>query len=573
MPEYDLVIRNGEIADGSGRTMQTGDVAVAGNRIAAIGKNLPTGKEEIDAAGLLVTPGFVDVHTHYDGQATWDSHLEPSTRHGVTSVVTGNCGVGFAPCRADDRDALVRLMEGVEDIPGAALHEGLPWNWESFPDYLDALSQRARDCDIAAMVPHGALRVFAMGERGINRDPATEEDIAVMRRILSEALDAGAVGLGTSRTIAHRTSTGDLTPMYGAARAEVAGLSKTLKGRGVFQLVSDFVDEEEEFGLLEDAAKAGACAASFSLLQADLAPAKWRSLLDRVEAADRAGLNIRAQVIPRPVGVLLGLEASMNPFTGKPSYRALAHLPLAERVRAMRDTEMRARILGEEIDKTNPLLVYLTNAFAKFFPLGDPPDYAPPPEASIAALAAARGVAPQELAYDLLLEKEGKALFYLPLYNYTSGDLRVVEEMLAHPLTIFGLGDGGAHVGSICDGSATTYLLQHWARDRARFTIPETIAMLTRKPCELAGLEDRGLLAPGMKADVNVIDLSALAIEAPRLVRDLPAGGKRLLQNAKGYRATILSGQIVSRDDAPTGALPGRVVRGRQTAPHALAAE
>lgn len=570
---YDLVVRGGAVADGSGGAVREADVAISGGRIAAVGEKLGAGKDEIDAKGLLVTPGFVDVHTHYDGQATWDSRLEPSTRHGVTSVVTGNCGVGFAPCRPGDRGALIRLMEGVEDIPGAALDEGLPWNWESFPDYLDALAARPRDCDVAAMLPHGALRVYAMGQRGIEREAATDDDIALMRKLMSEAMDAGAIGLGTSRTIAHRTADGDLTPMYGAARAEIAGIAQALKGRGVFQLVSDFVDEAEEFGLLEDAAAAGATAASFSLLQTDMAPGKWRSLLDRVEAADARGLNIRAQVIPRPVGVLLGLDASLNPFTGKPSYRALMDLPLGERVQAMRDPAVKAKILAEPIDKSNSLLVYLTNAFAKFFPLGDPPDYAPPAERSIAAMAQAQGRAPEDLAYDLLLEDEGRALLYLPLYNYTSGDLSVVEEMLAHPLTVFGLGDGGAHVGAICDGSATSYLLQRWARDEKRFDVGAAAAMLTSRPCALVGLNDRGRIAPGMKADLNVIDLDKLAIARPRLVRDLPAGGKRLLQSARGYKATVLSGVVVSRDDAPTGALPGRVVRGQQPAPHAIAAE
>jgi N-acyl-D-aspartate/D-glutamate deacylase len=566
MPAFDLVIRNGALVDGTGGDVQAADVGVIGDRIAAIGPGLGRGREEIDAKGCIVTPGFVDVHTHYDGQATWDSRLEPSTRHGVTTAVTGNCGVGFAPCRPQDRDALIRLMEGVEDIPGAALHEGLQWDWESFPDYLDALARRPRDCDVAAMAPHGALRVFAMGARGIAREPATEDDIALMRALLSEALDAGAIGLGTSRTIAHRTADGDFTPMYGALRSELAGVTQALNGRGVFQMVSDFVQEEDEFGILEDAARNGASAASFSLLQADPAPDKWRSLLDRTERAAAQGLPVRAQVISRPVGVLMGLEASMHPFSNTAAWREIAALPLAEKVARMRDPAFRTRLLNDEKSGRHQLLVYFRDAWSKFFPLGDPPDYAPGPERSIAAMARAQGRAPEEVAYDLMLQDDGRAFIYLPLFNYTRGDLSVVETMLSHPLTVPGLGDGGAHVGAICDGSATTYLLMHWVRDRGDIPLQAAVEMLTRRSAALVGLHDRGVIAPGRKADLNVIDLDALAIAAPRIAYDLPAGGRRLTQGARGYRATVLSGAIVSRDDAPTGALSGRLVRGRQAA-------
>ncbi|MDX2238415.1 MAG: amidohydrolase family protein [Hyphomonadaceae bacterium] len=566
MAEFDVVIRNGTLADGTGGALRDGDVGLVGDRIAAIGPRLGRGREEIDAKGCIVTPGFVDVHTHYDGQATWDSRLEPSTRHGVTTAVTGNCGVGFAPCRPQDRDALIRLMEGVEDIPGAALHEGLQWDWESFPDYLDALARRPRDCDVAAMAPHGALRVFAMGARGIAREPATDDDIALMRALLREALDAGAIGLGTSRTIAHRTADGDFTPMYGALRSELAGVTQALNGRGVFQMVSDFVQEEDEFGILEDAARNGASAASFSLLQADPAPDKWRSLLDRTERAAAQGLPVRAQVIARPVGVLMGLEASMHPFSNTAAWREIAARPLSEKVARMRDPAFRARLLNDEKSGRHQLLVYFRDAWSKFFPLGDPPVYAPGPERSIAAMARAQGRAPEEVAYELLLENDGRAFIYLPLFNYTRGDLSVVEEMLAHPLTVPGLGDGGAHVGAICDGSATTYLLMHWVRDRGDIPLQSAVEMLTRRSAALVGLHDRGVLAPGRKADLNVIDLDALAIAAPRIAYDLPAGGKRLTQGARGYRATVLSGVIAARDDAPTGALPGRLVRGRQAA-------
>ncbi|MBI1252485.1 MAG: amidohydrolase family protein [Alphaproteobacteria bacterium] len=566
MAEFDLVIRNGEVFDGAGGGPVAADIGVKSGRIAAIGKALAAGREEIDAAGRIVTPGFVDVHTHYDGQATWDSHLEPSTRHGVTTAITGNCGVGFAPCRPKDRDALIRLMEGVEDIPGVALHEGLAWDWESFPDYLDALAARPRDCDVAAMIPHGGVRVFVMGERAIAREPAEAEDIAQMRQIVSAAIDAGAIGFGTSRTIAHRTADGEYTPMYGALRNELAGIAEGLKRRGVFQMVSDFVKEDDEFAILEDAARAGAAAASFSLLQADPAPEKWRSLLARTEAAAAKGLPIRAQVISRPVGVLMGLEASMHPFSSTAAWREIKHLPLAEKVSRMRDPEFRARLLSDEKSGRHQLLTYFKDAWSKFFPLGDPPDYAPGPERSIAAIARGQGRAPEDVAYDLLLEDDGHAFIYLPLFNYSHGDLGAVAQMLSHPLTVPGLGDGGAHVGAICDGSATTYLMMHWARDRRELPLGRAVEMLTRRAADLVGLHDRGSIAVGKKADLNVIDLDRLAIAPPRMAYDLPAGGKRFTQGARGYAATVLSGVVVSRDDAPTGALPGQVVRGRQAA-------
>jgi len=572
MAQFDLVVRGGTLADGAGALVEA-DVAMTGGVIAAVGKGLGAGAEEIDARGLLVTPGFVDVHTHVDGQAAWDAHMEPSSAHGVTTALMGNCGVGFAPCKPQDRDALIALMEGVEDIPGAALAEGLPWDWETFPDYLDALARRQRDIDIAAQVPHGPLRVFAMGERGIAREPANEADIALMRRLLGEALDAGALGLATSRTIAHRTAAGALTPMYGALRAELAALTAIIGDRGVFQLVSDFRDEPEEFAILEDALRAGVAGASFSLLQADVAPTKWRDLLARAEACAAQGLPIRAQVICRPVGVLMGLEASVHPFHYRPSYQPLRDRPLAERVAALRDPGLRARILAEKDEGAHPILVYFGGAHSKLFPMRAAPDYAPPAEDSFAARAARTGRPAEELIYDWLLEDDGKALIYLPLYNYTANDLSVCAEMLAHPLAICGLADGGAHVGTICDGSASTYLLSRWVRDDRAIPLGEAVAMLTSRPAAAIGLLDRGRIAPGLKADLNVIDLDALAVERPRIVHDLPAGGRRFLQAASGYRATLVSGAVTRRDGRTTGALPGRLVRGRRGAARSAAAE
>jgi N-acyl-D-amino-acid deacylase len=563
MAEFDLVVRGATIADGTGGDLIAGDIGVRGGVIAAVGKNLGRGAEEIDARGKIALPGFVDIHTHFDGQATWDSHMEPSSAHGVTTALMGNCGVGFAPCRPGDRNALIRLMEGVEDIPGAALAEGLTWDWESFPDYLDALGRKPRDIDLAAQIPHGALRVFVMGERGIARDAANTDDIAAMAGLVDQAMAAGALGLATSRTIAHRASDGSLTPMYGALADELGALTAALKGRGVFQLVSDFGDEAAEFALLETAAANGAKAASFSLLQADMAPHKWRSLLARAEAANAKGLNIRTQVMCRPIGVLMGLEASVHTFLYRPSFQPLRDLPLAERVARMKDPAIRAAILAEKDEGAHPLLIYFGGAYSKLFPMGASPDYAPAADDSFAARAAREGADPQALIYDWLVSDGGKALIYLPLYNYTSGNLSVCGEMLAHPLSLHGLADGGAHVGTICDGSAGSYLLARWVRDDGAMSLSRAAQMLGADPAAHVGLTDRGVLKPGKKADIAVVDLDALAIERPRIVHDLPAGGKRFLQGARGFSAMVVSGVVTRRDDAATGALPGRLVRGR----------
>jgi N-acyl-D-aspartate/D-glutamate deacylase len=563
MAEFDLVVRGATIADGAGGDLAEGDIGVRGGLIAAIGKGLVRGAEEIDARGKIALPGFVDIHTHFDGQATWDSYMEPSSAHGVTTAVMGNCGVGFAPCRPGDREALIKLMEGVEDIPGAALAEGLTWDWESFPEYLDALARKPRDIDIAAQIPHGALRVYVMGERGIARDAANTADIAAMAALVDLAMAAGALGLATSRTIAHRASDGSLTPMYGALADELGALTAALKGRGVFQMVSDFGDEDAEFALLETAAARGAKAASFSLLQADMAPQKWRSLLARAEAANAKGLNIRTQVMCRPIGVLMGLEASVHTFLYRPSFQPLRDLPLAQRVARMKDPATRAAILAEKDEGAHPLLIYFGGAYSKLFPMGAAPDYAPAAGGSFAARAAREGADPQALIYDWLVSDGGKALIYLPLYNYTSGDLSVCGEMLAHPLSLHGLADGGAHVGTICDGSAGSYLLARWVRDDGAMSLSRAAQMLAADPAAHIGLTDRGVLAPGKKADITVIDLDALALERPRIVHDLPAGGKRFLQGARGFSAMVVSGVVTRRDDAATGALPGRLARGR----------
>ena len=571
---FDLVIRSGTVADGTGAPLREADVAISAGRIAAVGEVAGTGLEEIDAAGLLVTPGFVDIHTHYDGQVTWEERLQPSSSHGVTTVVMGNCGVGFAPVRATDRDRLIELMEGVEDIPGAALHEGLKWNWESFGDYLDAVADTPHDIDVCAQLPHGALRVYVMGERGASLEPAKEEDAVQMRAIAADAMRAGALGFSTSRTLNHRTIKGDPTPSLRASEAELTGIALGLAdaGHGVIELISDFdtPDLDTEFAMIRRLVERSGRPLSLSLAQAGKSADGWREILRRIEAASDAGLPIRAQVAPRPIGVLLGLQGTLNPFSAHETFAEIRDKSLTEKFAAMRDRQFRARVLAETAAqmRSNRLARGIT-AFDRIFPLGDPPDYEPPKEQAIAALAERQGRSAAEVAYDLLLENEGRAFLFMPFANYTEYNLDCCREMIAHPDCIMGLGDGGAHVGLISDGSYPTYLLTHWGRDRSRgrFDLAYLVKRQTLDTARAVGLCDRGAIAPGMKADLNVIDFDALRVEAPRMAFDLPAGGKRLLQGAEGYVATIVSGEIVYRNGRPTGALPGKLVRGPQAAP------
>lgn len=575
---YDLVIRGGTIADGSGGPLKEGDVAVQNGRIVAVGKLGGQGREEIDARGLLVTPGFVDVHTHYDAQVTWDQAVTPSSWHGITTVVMGNCGVGFAPARPDRHDWLIELMEGVEDIPGTALHEGITWGWESFAEYMNIVAAKPHAIDIGAQMPHGALRAYVMGERGAAREPASAEDIAEMARLTQAAIEAGALGFSTSRTIQHRSRTGAPIPTLGAAREELLGIARGLKaaGRGVVQMISDFDDIDFEFGLMREIARESGRPLSFSLMQNDLRPGLWRQLLGLIEQATAEGIPIRAQVATRPVGVLMGLQITMNPFVRYPSYTAIADKPLAERVAIMRDPAFKARLLAETPGNLPPLESHITRSFDRLFPLGDPPDYEPTPEMSVAAIAARQGCQPIEVAYDLLLERDGRELLYFPVMNYTDFNLDAVREMLLHPATRFGLGDGGAHCGLICDGTFSTTMMTLWARDRSRgerLPLETAVQALTSDPAALIGLHDRGQIKPGMKADLNVIDFDRLTLHAPEVVWDLPAGGRRLIQRAEGYRATIVSGETILRDDTLTGALPGRLVRSGQAEPKAQAAE
>ncbi|MCZ7537693.1 MAG: amidohydrolase family protein [Acidimicrobiia bacterium] len=565
----DLAIRGGTIVDGSGSPARRGDVGIRDGRIAAVGRLDEPAARVIDAGGLLVTPGWVDVHTHYDGQVTWDALLTPSCWHGVTTVVMGNCGVGFAPVRPGSHDYLIKLMEGVEDIPGTALAEGIDWSWESFPEYLDAIERKAHALDVGAQVPHGALRFYVMGERGADHTQApSDREIEEMGRLVREALRAGALGFSTSRTKNHRTSDGRYTPSLTAGEAELVGISHAVgqSGRGVFEVVSDFVGGEGEWALFRRMVETSGRPMSISLAQSDASPEGWRRALASLDDANAQGLPMKAQVATRAIGVLLGYEATLNPFASHPSYQQVAGLPLADRVARLRDPELRRRVLAE---RPAPALAFLVAQFDRIFVLGDPPDYEPPADASIAAEAARRGVRPEALAYDLLLEDGGRALLYRPLLNYSGYSLDAVREMLLHEHTVPGLGDAGAHCGLICDGSFPTYLLGYWGRARTRgerLPLEWLVKSQTADTAALVGLCDRGRIAPSLKADLNLIELDQLGLRHPEIVHDLPAGGKRLVQRATGYRATIQSGEVTFEDGEPTGALPGRLVRGPQAA-------
>ncbi len=560
-----LVIRNGTIADGSGGDPYEADLAVSDGRIVAIGKNLPRGRDEIDARGKLVTPGFVDVHTHYDAQVTWSERLSPSSWNGATTVLFGNCGVGFAPCHEDQHDMLINLMEGVEDIPEVVLAEGLPWNWHSFPDFLDALGARRYDADIAAQVPHAALRVYVMGERGANREPATEQDRRRMAELTAEGLRAGALGFSTSRTLNHRAADGRHIPTLRAEEAELTEIAHAMRssGAGWMQIVSDFDEQGDEIALFRRMARESGRPVTITLLQSDAHPERWRGLMAEIDEANREGLRITAQVRSRPTSILLGLELTQNPFIGRESYKRIAHLPFAERLAEFRRPDFRARVLAEAFEGSRR--AQRVERWDRMYPLGDPPDYEPPADSSIAARAAREGRSPEEVAYDLLLERDGKGILYLPVTNYAAGNLDVVREMIAAPNTLIGLGDGGAHVGIMCDATATSYTLTHWTRDRGRgalFPVAWGIKRLAADNAAAIGLNDRGLLKPGLKADINIIDYDNMRLCSPEILYDLPAGGKRLVQRTDGFEATIVSGAVVYRHGEPTGALPGRLVRG-----------
>lgn len=568
MTDYDVVIRGGEVVDGTGAPARRADVAIAGSLIAEVGRVDGSARRVIDADGLTITPGFVDIHTHYDGQATWDNRMIPSSWHGVTTVVTGNCGVGFAPVHDADHDRLIELMEGVEDIPGSALHEGLRWDWSSFPDFVAAVEQRAFDVDVALQVPHAALRLHVMGERGAQREPATDDDIAEMAWRARQAIEAGALGFTTSRTLNHRSSKGELTPTLTADSKELLGIAAAIgeSGLGVLQGVSDFTDVEGEFHLFRRMAEVSRRPLSFTLLayRRDV----WRRQLELLDEANAAGVTMRGQVAPRAVGLLLGLECTLHPLLANPVYREVAETSLTERVAAMADPSFKARVLDAETS-TDSRAGRVLRGFDEMFELGDPPDYEPSPPASIAERARRDGRAPLDLAYDLMLADAGRGMLYRPILNYEDGRLDAAGEMLADAHTVVGLSDGGAHVGTICDASFPTTLLTHWGRDRdrGRLPVPFLVHRQTAATARAVGLLDRGVVAPGFRADLNVIDLHRLTARCPEIRYDLPAGGKRFVQRAEGYAATMVAGQITYEQGEATQHLPGRLIRGPRPAP------
>ena len=563
---YDLIIKNGLIYDGKGSEPFEADIAISEDKIVSIGNIEEDSIETIDAKGKIVTPGFVDIHTHYDGQVTWDPYLRPSTYHGVTTVVMGNCGVGFSPCKPDQRDWLIGLMEGVEDIPGTALHEGIDWEWESFPEYLDALEKKPLAIDVGTQIPHGAVRAYVMGERGINHEEASEDEINKMKEIVREAVEAGAYGFSTSRTEKHNDVNGKLTPSITAHKTELVEIAKSLGeiDKGVLQGISDFYDFESEFDIFKSMSKESGRPISITVEQQDARPDWWIQLLDGIEDAQSEGIQMFGQVPPRATGILMGLTATLNPFRFHPSYMEIAEMPLNERVKIMSDPSFKDRLLAEEGVSINPLVDEIVQSYEKMFKLGEPANYEPDPKDSFQSLSETSNRTAQEIAYDAMLEKEGRALIYHPLFNYLPGDLSLVEKMLKHPFTISGLGDAGAHCGAISDASFPTTLVQHWSRDRDRgekLPLKTVIKMQTSETASLLGINDRGILEEGYKADINIIDYEKLTLHEPEIINDLPAGGRRLVQKASGYDYTIVSGAVAFIKGEATGVLNGKLIR------------
>jgi N-acyl-D-amino-acid deacylase len=572
---HDLVIRGGTIVDGSGADRVAGDVAIDRGILTQVGGKAGPGKREVDADGQLVLPGWVDVHTHYDGQATWDPVLAPSSWHGVTTIMFGNCGVGFAPCRPEDRGRLIDLMEGVEDIPGIVLSEGLKWDWESFPEFLDALEGQPRAIDIAAQVPHHPVRVFVMGERALRHEPATAVDIAAMRQIVEEGLRAGAFGFTTSRTDLHRTYSGENVPAYFAQVDEFLGIGEALGaiGRGAFGMLSDFVDEEIEFDWIRKQAREQGRPVWFLLTDRLSDPLRWTRLMAGVQAAQNDGLPVAAQVACRPVGLILGLLTSMTPFSARPSFAALSKLDPETRLARLKEPGVRAAILNEEsaqhlLDPLSPPHRYAMTRWDRLYILGDPPEYEPDDSLSVAHMAAAASTTPAAFAYDYLTADDGQRTLFFPVTHYVTGDHEPIREMLTAPGTLVGLSDGGAHCGIICDASMPTYLLTHWARDRTRgdqLPLEWLVKRQTADNADFFGFADRGRLEPGMRADINVVDHAGLRIRPPELAHDLPAGGRRLIQKVDGYSMTLVAGEPVFEKGEHTGELPGKLVRAGRT--------
>jgi len=567
---HDIVIRGGTIIDGTGTPRFTGDIGISGDQISEVGGKLGPARREMDASGLLVTPGWVDVHTHYDGQAMWDPMLSPSCWHGVTTTMFGNCGVGFAPVRTEHRGALMDLMEGVEEIPGVVLSDGLTSEWESFPDFLDALERRPHAIDIAAQIAHLPMRVYVMGDRAVRFEQAKPDDIAQMRRLTVEALRAGAFGFTTSRTDSHKTPSGDMVPSRYAGSEELLGIGSALSevGAGAFGMNSDFDDEEEELAWMTKLARSTGRPVWFLLTDRYEDPERWRRLLGAVHAARAQGLSLTAQIAGRPIGVMLGIGTALNPFTVRPSYREIMSLPIPEQLKRLRDPVLRRKILNEkpsqeEVGKLAQFRQLITTRWDKFFIMGDPPDYEPADEVSVASIAAREGRAPDEVAYDYLTGAQNRYLFF-PVVNYVSGDHEAIREMLVDSGTLLGLSDGGAHCASIVDAGVPTYMLIHWGRDRQRgprLPLELLVKRQTSETAQFFGLHDRGRLAPGMRADINLIDFEGLRLYQPQLVNDLPAGGRRFVQRVDGYVATLVAGMPTFERGEHTGAMPGRLVR------------
>ncbi len=562
---HDLVIRGALLVDGTGAPARVADVGVDDGRVVEVTGpgDAGLGRRLLDGDGLALLPGWVDIHTHYDGQVTWDPDVSPSSWHGVTTVVMGNCGVGFAPVRPDGAELLIELMEGVEDIPGTALHEGIDWAWESFPEYLDAIDATPRVLDVAAQVPHAALRAYVLGDRA--HEQASDAEIDRMADLTEQALVAGAVGFTTSRTILHRSKHG-FVPGTEAPPEELLVIADAMgrAGRGVFQLVSDQQGVGDEAAWLAEVGRRTGGTVSFSLAQSGFAPNAWRDALDHAVRTSADGIDVVPQVSCRPTGMLFGLRSSLHPFITHPLWRELAELPLAERVARLRSAEGRAALLAQEPSTANPVALALMRRWDQMFPLGDPPDYEPPPSDSVAARAEREDRRPEEVALDLLLERDGDALLFAPLASYVDHDHEAIRQMMTHPRTVLGLSDGGAHCGLICDGSMPTYLLTHWVRDRTRgprLPLEQAVHLQTGRTASTYGLHDRGTVEPGKRADLNLVDLDAVALHAPEMVFDLPAGGRRLVQRAEGYRATVVAGEVTFTDGEPTGARPGRLVR------------
>jgi len=577
---HDLVIRRGTVVDGTGGKPVDADVAIDGGRISAVGQVSGRGKEEIDAQGKIVAPGFVDIHTHYDGQATWDAEMAPSSWHGVTTVVMGNCGVGFAPAHPDRHQWLIRLMEGVEDIPGTALAEGMKWNWESFPEYLTALEELPRTVDVGTHVPHGAVRAYVMGERGARNEAPTETDIARMSQIVEEGLRAGALGFSTSRTILHRSVDGELVPGTTATKEELIGIGRAMGrvGHGVFEMASDLKREWREFEWMGELSRETRMPVTFAMLQSIAKELPWQEQMSSMAEENAKGANIHAQISLRGTGILMAWRGTVHPFILRPSWALIAGRPWDVQLKTLRDPSFRARLIAEEPaleGELSALRMVISKGWFTQYAMNDSFNYEPTQAETIMALAAAKGVSGDEFAYDLLMENDGTGFIYLPLLNYADGNLDFVKGLLERDDAVISLSDGGAHCGTICDAASPTFLLQHWVRDRKRGTIPIELAIKRqcRDTAVLYGLEDRGLLKPGYLADLNVIDLNRLKLGKPWLAFDLPAAGKRLLQKAEGYDATIKNGQVTFRHGVLQPARPGRVIRGPQRAPRAMAAE